>query len=164
MNKVQHCTTPSPKSQKSSTGSTECYRCGLPECLADKCWHKETACHYCKKVGHLEQACQLKQCNRACNHIKSDDTTESDESEPIVPLFYVHDTANRSAREPYSPYMCEAVINSQTVRIEIDTGSVVPILNESFTFPIVACNERVSSLSLLLHCNVLKYTMSSALC
>ena len=99
--------------------------------MADKCRHKGMTCHYCKKVGHLEQARRLKQRNRACNHIKSDNTTESGESDPVVPIFYVHDIANKSSRETYSPDMCEAVTNSHTVRMEIDTGSAVSILNEA---------------------------------
>ena len=130
VNKVQQH--PTPKLQEPSNhGSAKCYHCGSPEHLVDKCRHKGMTCHYCKKVGHLEQACRLKQRNRACNHIKSDDTTESGESDLVVPIFCVHDIANKSSRETYSPYMCEAGINSNTVRMEIDTGSAVSILKEA---------------------------------
>ena len=38
-------------------GGKQCFRCGSPQHLADKCSHVESTCNYCGKPGHLAKAC-----------------------------------------------------------------------------------------------------------
>ena len=42
---------------KSKMGGKQCFRCGSPQHLADKCSHVEFTCNYCGKPGHLAKAC-----------------------------------------------------------------------------------------------------------
>ena len=42
---------------KSKMGGKQCFRCGSPQHLADKCSHVESTCNYCGKPGHLAKAC-----------------------------------------------------------------------------------------------------------
>ena len=35
----------------------ECFRCGLRNHHPDKCFHKESECHTCKKMGHISPKC-----------------------------------------------------------------------------------------------------------
>ena len=42
---------------KSKMGGKQCFRCGSPQHLADRCSHVESTCNYCGKLGHLAKAC-----------------------------------------------------------------------------------------------------------
>ena len=63
----------------------KCYRCGAAKHLADKCPHKKTICHKCKKVGHIAAVCRTKNVNTRtakteASSESSDDGAEEEEA------------------------------------------------------------------------------------
>ena len=56
---------------KLKMGGKQCFRCGSPQHLADKCSHVEYTCNYYGKPGHLAKACFKKKkkfCGKNTTH------------------------------------------------------------------------------------------------
>lgn len=117
-----------------------CYRCGSDMHLANKCPHLNTECNYCHRRGHLERACLKKKRSKSVHHIDDDQDSglESQQasasgesvsmSDASVPMYQIN-AVNGGTRPPY---MVSAEINGSPllVKMEIDTGSSVSILNK----------------------------------
>ena len=110
-----------------------CFRCGSDMHLANKCRHKDAECRYCHKRGHLEKVCRtkLQRDKRDCHHVMGEDLSTSDsdceDAGESVPMYTVRDTTGS-----VPPFAVDVVINEVPIpiRMEVDTGSGVSILNK----------------------------------
>ena len=131
-----HTTTSTSKPERNSTQSgrkRNCYRCGSDGHLADKCYYKATECKFCHKKGHLERVCMAKSrrgripVNNVIADGSDQELEEQDESFPCVPLFTIVEMSSKGV----PPYAVQVHMNDMPihVRMEIDTGSGISILN-----------------------------------
>lgn len=102
-----------------------CYRCDKPGHSPADCYFKRTECRYCKKVGHIERACRKKRSR--VNHLETDDS--HGETEPITVPVSLYDV-NGVACSKVSLYTFDVDVNGVLVTMEVDTGSLVSILNK----------------------------------
>ena len=117
-----------------------CYCCGCLH-LAPACPHKAKVCRYCKKKGHLDRVYRAK--TRAL--AKSDPPATGPSSDKKSPkrTHYVQKqpeqdnfsgdkySINAIHNEHSPPFTITLYINNTPVKMEVDTGAAVFIINEA---------------------------------
>ena len=115
----------------------DCHRCGGKH-HPSKCTFREYECHYCKKRGHLAKVCKKRNTNKSeqANVVLSEDQTRQSE----YAMFHIKQSG--SSR----PLEVSVIVNGNPLRMEVDTGASVSIIN-SDTFDRI----RVGKSTLNLH-------------
>ena len=123
---------------KLKMGGKQCFRCGSPQHLADKCSHAES---YCGKPGHLAKACFKKKKDFGGNNIThqvtatpTSGTCTKEEQENSVPsctvyMKSVQSSGNSSITPPL--YKLTVTIQDQEFPMEVDTGNSVTLLDST---------------------------------
>ena len=140
--------------QGSKIESRECYRCGNGGHLAAKCPYASYACHRCGMKGHLKKRCRQEG--------KSSVGASTHKSAPVRKLCtcaegevldhggtYVASEALSLdplnlfllQRKNSEPVMVEVLLNGRLVRMEVDTGAAVTVMNRP-SFARVKKNEQ----------------------
>ncbi len=93
-----------------------CYRCGGPPHLGPACKFKNAKFLYCKKKGHLARICKAKArwkqpCQPVVHYVEEEDNLEED-------IFTIRD-------QKCSPIVIEILLNNVSVKMEVDTGTVI---------------------------------------
>lgn len=120
-------------STKPRRGATvTCYRCGGAH-LATQCKHKDAVCYSCKKRGHLARACRSKTRvqtpQKPAQQGKADKSTHyvadgsPSDSESDHELFTISESRA-------NPFLLDVTLNGIPLRMELDTGASVSVLNE----------------------------------
>ena len=109
---------------KSKMGGKQCFRCGSPQHLADKCSHVESTCNYCGKPGHLAKACFKK-----TKEFGGNNTTHQVIASCTVYMKSVKYSGNSSITPPL--YKLTVTTEDQEVPMEVDTGSSVTLLSSA---------------------------------
>ena len=129
----------------------ECFRCGLRNHHPDKCFHKESECHTCKKMGHISPKCpqrssakssasnKPKPAKKKNSRIKFVDTRDSssesevpvyedvdsrDETHSEWPMFAIRNSSKGKADEIMVPLK----INNIPCNLELDRGASVTVI------------------------------------
>lgn len=118
------------KQKSSQPARKACYRCKGKNHGANDCYFKNTKCHNCDKVGHIQKACrasqpaagekrgkQMKNQQRATGYVQAED------EDPDVEVFCVNETAKQAFKVNFD-------VNQRNVLMEIDTGAAVSIMSE----------------------------------
>ena len=137
---IHHTRNPPPTSLSSST--LTCYRCGDPH-LATQCRHKNTVCRFCKKLGHIAKVCKTKERQESASKVSTQSTThrhrQNRVQEQPATQESLSDTEygmNVVINEHSDPYVVDVHVNDIPVKMELDTGAAVSIIN-SGTFDVV---------------------------
>ncbi|BHF57996.1 hypothetical protein SprV_0100094500 [Sparganum proliferum] len=93
-----------------------CYRCGQHHIRWSDCRHEKTVCQFRKKIGHIER--------RANTNTHTTYPNPAGNGEAILRMF----SANAP---PQSPYTITPPVGHYHVKLEIDTGSAVTLINEA---------------------------------
>ena len=120
-----------PKHDNSHRVNKPCFRCGKAHSPND-CRYKNTTCHFCKKVGHIDSYCFAKKRARAkpTNYVSTEgeDTignlTTSDHECP--PEDYNMYTITGSRPEPMT-YSIK--VDGKPLLMEVDTGATLSIIS-----------------------------------
>ena len=118
-----------------TSGTISCYHGGGAH-LAPQCKHHGDICHYCKKKkGYFSSVCRTKACHpltpppclthiitRSRNLSNYVEVSSSSETE-----YDMHILNNKCSE----PYMMDVVLNTVPIKVELDTGAAVSIINES---------------------------------
>ena len=114
----------------------ECYRCGGKH-KSEDCKFKEDECYYCHKKGHIAKKCKAKRRDNNANKSREDQqTTEArkyrqttnylGEDQDLLGSYSMYTVgASRS-----KPYCVNIKVNGQDVKMEVDTGASVTVINE----------------------------------
>ena len=126
---------------KSKMGGKQCFRCGSPQHLADKCSHVESTCNYCGKPGHLAKAWFKKKKEFGGNNTThqviaapTSGTCTMEEHENSVPSCTVYmKSVKSSENSSFTPplYKLTVTIEDQEVPMEVDTVSSVTLLSSA---------------------------------
>ena len=105
-----------------------CFRCKKGYHNPNKCWHKKARCKFCRRYGHIEDACfQKEKTKKSTHNIQNDDYDDSGD-EYDYEVFSLHQ--NRSGS--YVPPLKEVMnVNGVSIEMEIDTGSSNSIICET---------------------------------
>ena len=108
-----------------------CYHCGGKH-SAWSCCFKDAMCHFCKKSGHIAQACHAKAKHpmkrdvvdkpkpRVCTHCILMDR----EQEDVYTSFHMGESNK-------VPYLVELSVNGAPLHMNVDTGAAVSLISES---------------------------------
>lgn len=113
--------------QAKSNEQFKCYRCNYTNHNAKDCKFKNSRCNTCGKVGHLEKACRSKNEDRQPkekSYEKSADSKVVSKLEALV----IRQISIGDAKEPL---MVEVLVNGKLMRMEIDSGAAVSVINEA---------------------------------
>ncbi|KXJ08290.1 Retrovirus-related Pol polyprotein from transposon 17.6 [Exaiptasia diaphana] len=122
-----------PVSTTFNTSGKKCFRCDSTQHLADKCSYVNATCYSCNKKGHLSKACFKRKKEsepKAQTNLVTTTTIEVQDQENFQnpQTVYMH-SVNTSANT--SLYKLTVNIEDANVKMEIDTGSAVTLLNTS---------------------------------
>ena len=133
------------KVQQQSRGksdSRECYRCGNQGHIANACPYSTYKCRKCGRTGHLQKRCrsekkadespQVKPA--AIRNVCACQSTDGGCGSEMVPGEQNWDPLNLFVLEKQSavdPVMVEVSMNGLPVRMEVDTGAAVSVMNVS---------------------------------
>lgn len=94
----------------------KCYRSNNGYHNPSTCWHKKAKCNHCKRQGHIEQACRVRQGEAH----RIDDVTEdvSDGGEYEFDVLHLQDN-----RKKIEPYIVAMNVNGVNLDMELDTGA-----------------------------------------
>ena len=118
-------------------GAKACYRCGGGHHPAD-CRFKDTACHFCGKLGHIAGVCRSKQKveqghKRTTTRQKQDtkwvqieqEETPADSDSDSLPVLQIG-----RERQTGHPITVEVKVNDRPLVMELDTGAAVSVISE----------------------------------
>lgn len=120
------------KQRHSPSAQKECYRCKGKNHSAADCYFKDSRCHKCNKVGHIQKACrasgptherrgaQKKRTQKVTTGYVHAEGTEVD----MFPVLSASDTDRRT-------FSADFEVNAVHVLMEIDTGAAVSIISET---------------------------------
>ena len=114
---------PKPTSRSPSSASIHCFRCGGPH-LATTCKYTDITCNFCKRKGHLEKVCMR---NYARQHPRGTRNRRGRTTWPGSPRRRGTSTSHQSSK----PYIVDIFVNDKPVKMELDTGASVSVLNEA---------------------------------
>ena len=127
---------------RTPSSTLSCYRCGSPH-LATQCRHKDTVCWFCKKRGHIEKVCKTKERQESASKVSTQSTAhprrQNRVQEHPATQESLSDTEyglNVVINEHSDPYMVDVHVNDIPVKMELDTGAAVSVIN-SGTFDLV---------------------------
>ena len=114
----------------------ECYRCGGKH-KSEDCKFKEDECYYCHKKGHIAKKCKAKRRDNNANKSREDQqTTEArkyhqttnylDEDQDLLRSYSMYTVGASKSK----PYCVNIKVNGQDVKMEVDTGASVTVINE----------------------------------
>lgn len=120
---------------RSSSSTLTCYRCGEPH-LATHCRHKDTVCRFCKKRGHIAKVCKTKERKESASKVSTQSTTHPQRQNRVqehpATQESLSDTEygmNVVINEHSDPYVVDIHVNDIPVKMELDTGAAVSIIN-----------------------------------
>ena len=107
---------------KQSTGGS-CYRC-LGDYEQASCPFKNVKCRYCKKGGHIQQACRnrIKETQGLCPPVNRIDDS-GDDSDDFLENLEVHNVGNKEGVIWVNP-----VVEGKTLKSELDAGSALSVI------------------------------------
>ena len=127
---------------RTPSSTLSCYRCGSPH-LATQCRHKDTVCWFCKKRGHIEKVCKTKERQESASKVSTQSTAhprrQNRVQEHPATQESLSDTEyglNVVINEHSDPYLVDVHVNDIPVKMELDTGAAVSVIN-SGTFDLV---------------------------
>ena len=112
----------------------QCFRCGSPQHLADKCNHVKSTCNYWERPGHLAKACFKKKkefgSNNTTHQVTATPTSgtcakEEHENSVRSCTVYIKNLQSSGNKSPLSKLT--VTIQDQKVPMEVDTGSSVTL-------------------------------------
>ncbi|XP_062615419.1 uncharacterized protein LOC134277149 [Saccostrea cucullata] len=109
----------------------DCWRCGGEHSVMN-CKHINSICRYCSKKVHIERACLKKKkdaerrTGKKVNFLNDNDEHDEHQFEPML---HVHTVNNMNKVDPI---ILKLRIKGQPINMELDTGSSVSIIPESF--------------------------------
>ncbi|XP_062574192.1 uncharacterized protein K02A2.6-like [Saccostrea cucullata] len=109
----------------------DCWRCGGEHSIMN-CKHINSICRYCSKKGHIERACLKKKkdterrTGKKVNFLNDNDEHDEHQFEPML---HVHTVNNKNKVDPI---ILKLRIKGQPINMELDTGSSVSIIPETF--------------------------------
>ena len=119
--------------------SKPCYRCGGLH-AADTCRYATFKCHKCGKVGHLARRCAQNNKGRVWSQnrrggtqptrLVGRDPETTDQSESEFDSDPIHTVVN-SVKGASGPVTVDVEVEGSVVRMEVDTGSAVSLVNET---------------------------------
>ena len=113
-----------------------CYRCGGPH-YANKCSHIDSICRKCKKKGHLSQVCKSghgatialergrQQLRKNTNYMDEGQSPEASANEHDAYDLFTLST------QTTAPYRVDVILNDVPMKMELDTGASLSVLNEA---------------------------------
>ncbi|KAG8185029.1 hypothetical protein JTE90_017052 [Oedothorax gibbosus] len=106
-----------------------CFRCGQSH-SPDSCKHKESKCHFCKKIGHIEIACITKKRQQPTSRRdKPQQSRVAQISEALQNTQLIEPDEFATANLYYSsttsvpPIVVSVEINNKQINMEIDSGA-----------------------------------------
>ena len=134
IHKVQH-------QGKIKSDNRECYRCGTAGHLANKCPYSTYSCRKCGKVGHLAKRCRSEKKQEgaskpaairkvcACQGTPpGGDVADEEPAEQAWDPLHMYLLEKQSGIDPV---MVEVTMNGKPMRMEVDTGAAVSVMNLS---------------------------------
>nr|XP_034311360.1 uncharacterized protein K02A2.6-like [Crassostrea gigas] len=121
----------SPASQQHKDSHRPCWRCGYDHSVKS-CKHLHSICHYCSNEGHIERACFKKKKDldkkprKRVNYLDDDGDNDEHQFEPILHVHFVNNVRK------VDPIILQLMIKGQQIDMELDTGSSVSIIPETF--------------------------------
>ena len=121
-----------------------CYRCWSETHLAHKCFHRQSTCSKCRKVGHLSRVCRsdyggsggtrLQNPSKAVGSVEEFELAVSEEYQVETVVFRTdanEDEVNTGElREKRSPILINASVNgTRRLSLELDTGAAVSLIS-----------------------------------
>lgn len=113
-----------------------CYRCGGPH-YANKCEYSNSICRACHKKGHLERVCRSSQhkppsqhdrdhrkTSKPTHHVEEETLGSPSSDEESYDMF----TLSAKSTEPYQ---LDVILNDVPIKMEMDTGASLSVLNET---------------------------------
>lgn len=119
-----------------------CYRCGGPH-YATHCKHRDSTCQTCNKKGHLASACRSgkpkvelseqprkkpskpNQRSKNTNYMEDDQSPGSPASEDgAYSMFTLPGSSTK-------PYLLDVCLNGVPIKMELDTGASLSVINEA---------------------------------
>ena len=132
---------------RSPSFTPTCLLCGEPHLAT----HKDTVCRYCKKRGHIAKVCKTKERKEAASKGSIQSTTPSRRQmcvqEHPATQESLSDTAygmNVVLNKDSDLYLVDIHVHDIPVKMELDTGAAVSIIN-SATFDLVSPRARSHS-------------------
>lgn len=108
-----------------------CYRCGKNH-NPDACWAKSAQCHRCNGQGHIARMCKKPQANFVTAEPEktgNDGNTNPSADHQQVDTYGMYTLSQ--GRKDCDPIYVEVEIDEKKVKLEVDTGAAVTIINES---------------------------------
>jgi len=111
-----------PKKKASETPGRQCYRCGSKQHLANApdCSARKARCRSCGIVGHFEKVCR-----RARSVREVDDDDDPSAATNTVEILSAEDELKACTKQ----IVLDIIINKRTVKMLVDTGASVSIIN-----------------------------------
>ena len=108
-----------------------CHRCRSRRHSPSRCWARSRRCFQCGNMGHVRDACQLNEPNRAGRVGQLEDDIPGPESpaavdeggDEVYQLYY----QTSALRKSHPPLYVDIKINGQEARAELDTGAAVSV-------------------------------------
>ena len=135
----------SANSGQSRTSYSACFRCGSTAHGASECPFKAYECRHCRKTGHLRKVCKKRLAERSTDSAKRSsgssachslavDVADDDEFNSLsllaadvlqAPAVATDETTPTTVRKAL---WIDAIVNGQSVRMQVDTGAAVSII------------------------------------
>lgn len=120
------------KQRHSPSAHKDCYRCKGKNHGASDCYFKDSKCHKCGKVGHIQKACRAGGSARGKGgaqkkrpqKVTTGYVHAEDAGMDMFPVLSASDTDKR-------PFSAGFKVNEVHVLMEIDTGAAVSIISET---------------------------------